>query len=104
MSPDAGTSSDGGTVVTFTDIYTNILVPHCSGSACHNPGSQRGISFSSQSAAYTSVKGQVTPGNGANSSFYRTVNGGSMPPGGPKLSSTDLAKIKAWIDAGALNN
>jgi hypothetical protein len=103
-STDGGTGSDGGTAATFTDIYTNILVPHCSGSSCHNPGSQKGVSFSSQSNAYSAVKSRVTAGNGANSSFYRTVNSGSMPPGGPKLSATDLAKIKAWIDAGALNN
>jgi hypothetical protein len=102
-SPDGGTA-DGGTAATFTDIYTNILVPHCSGSQCHNPGSQKGISFASQSTGYTAVKNRVTPGNGAGSSFYSTVNSGSMPPGGPKLSSADLAKIKAWIDAGALNN
>ena len=101
-SPDGGV--DGGTAATFTDIYNNILVPHCSGSSCHNPGSQKGVSFSSQSNAYSAVKSRVTAGNGANSSFYKTVNGGSMPPGGPKLSTTDLAKIKGWIDAGALNN
>lgn len=33
-----------------------------------------------------------------------TVNTGSMPPGGAKLSAANLALIKAWIDAGALNN
>jgi hypothetical protein len=101
--PDGGTP-DGGTAATFTDIYTNVLVPHCGGSQCHNPGSQKGVSFSSQSNAYSAVKSRVTAGNGTGSSFYSTVNSGSMPPGGPKLSSTDLAKLKAWIDAGALNN
>jgi hypothetical protein len=101
-SPDAG--ADGGTTVTFTDIYNSILVAHCGGSQCHNPGSQKGISFSSQTNAYNAVKSRVTAGNGAGSSFYSTVNSGSMPPGGPKLSSTDLNKIKTWIDQGALNN
>ena len=28
----------------------------------------------------------------------------SMPLGGPKMSDCDLAKVKAWIDAGAPNN
>ena len=100
--PDAGT--DAAPTVTFTDVYTNILVVSCSGSSCHNPGSAKGISFSSQSTAYTAVRNRVTPGNGSGSSFYSTVNSGSMPPGGPKLSAANLAKIKAWIDAGALNN
>ena len=95
---------DAAPTVTFTDIYTSILLVSCSGSACHNPGSQKGIAFASQSSAYTSVRNRVTPGNGAGSSFYSTVNSGSMPPGGPKLSAANLAKIKAWIDAGALNN
>jgi hypothetical protein len=103
-SPDGGTGTDGGSTETFTDVYTNILVPHCGGSRCHNPGSQQGIAFSSQTNAYNSLKSRVVAGNGAGSSFYQVVNGGSMPPGGPKLSATDLAKIKAWIDAGALNN
>ena len=83
---------------------SNILVVYCSGSSCHNPGSQRGVSFSSQSNAYSAVRNSVTPGNGAGSSFYMTVNNGSMPPGGPKLSAANLALIKAWIDAGAMNN
>lgn len=103
-SVDAGTGTDGAAAATFTDIYTTILVPYCSGSSCHSPGSQGGVSFASQSAAYTAVSRRVTPGNGASSSFYNTVNSGSMPRGAAKLSATNLAKIKAWIDAGALNN
>ncbi|HVZ88243.1 MAG TPA: cytochrome c [Polyangia bacterium] len=98
------TGGAGGTAPTFTEIYTQILTVHCAGTSCHDPGSQKGVGFSTQSAAYSSVQKLVTPGNGAGSSFYKTVNGGSMPPGGPKLSVADLALIKAWIDAGALNN
>jgi len=100
-----GTGGTGGAAApTFTQVYA-VLVQYCSGSNCHNPGSQKGISFSSQSVAYTAVKGRVTPGNGAGSSLYNTCNSGSMPPSpNPKLSSTNLAMLKAWIDAGALNN
>ena len=103
----AGGSSAGGTggaAPTFTQIYDNILVVSCGGSQCHNPGSQKGVSFASQSSAYSSVSKLVTPGNGAGSSFYQTVNSGAMPPGGPKLSAANLALIQAWINAGALNN
>ena len=103
-SPDAGTNPDGAATVTFTDVYTTILVPYCSGSSCHNPGTQGGIGFASQSTAYNAVKGRVTPGNGTNSSFYRTVNSGSMPRGQAKLSQANLDKIRIWIDQGALNN
>ncbi|HZL16861.1 MAG TPA: hypothetical protein VFG23_03840, partial [Polyangia bacterium] len=102
-----GGSSAGGTggaAPTFTQIYDNILVVSCGGNQCHNPGSQKGVSFASQSSAYNSVSKLVTPGNGAGSSFYQTVNSGAMPPGGPKLSAANLALIQAWINAGALNN
>ena len=100
-----GTGGTGGAAApTFTQIYTTILVPFCGGSSCHNPGSQGGVSFSSQPNAYSAVKSRVTPGNGAGSSFYNTVNSGSMPRGAAKLSAANLALIKAWIDGGAMNN
>jgi len=99
-----GGGAGGSAAPTFTQIYSTILVTYCSGNSCHNPGNQKNVSFSSQSSAYSAVKSRVTAGNGAGSSFYMTVNSGSMPPGGPKLSAANLALIKAWIDAGALNN
>jgi hypothetical protein len=95
--------ADAGSAPTFAEVYTAVLTVYCSGSQCHNPGSQKNISFSSQANAYSSIKSRVTPGNGAGSSFYKTVSSGSMPPG-QKLSAANLALIKAWIDAGALNN
>jgi hypothetical protein len=98
---DAG--ADAASAPTFTQVYTTVLTASCAGSQCHNPGSQKNISFSSQANAYSSIKSRVTPGNGAGSSFYNTVSSGSMPPG-QKLSAANLAMIKAWIDAGALNN
>ena len=98
-----GSTGTGGSAPTFTQVYTTVLVTYCSGSSCHNPGSQKGVSFASQSTAYSAVKSRVTAGNGAGSSFYQTVNGGSMPPG-QKLSAANIALIKSWIDAGALNN
>jgi len=101
---DAGVAPDGGAAPTFTQVYDGILVVYCAGSACHNPGTAHNVSFASKSSAYTAVRNQVTPGNGASSSFYSLVNTGRMPEGQAKLSATNLALIKAWIDAGALNN
>jgi hypothetical protein len=103
-SPDAGTNPDGAAAATFTDIYTNILVVYCGGASCHNPGTAAGISFATKADAYDSVILRVVPGNGANSSFFRTVNSGSMPRGAAKLSAANLTKIRTWIDAGALDN
>ncbi|HXU64953.1 MAG TPA: hypothetical protein VN962_24815 [Polyangia bacterium] len=100
-----GTGGSGGSsgTATFTQIYTQILSVSCAGSQCHNPGSQKGISFSSQSTAYSAVKSRVTAGNATGSSFYSTVNSGSMPPTG-KLPAAQLQMIADWINAGALNN
>jgi hypothetical protein len=103
-SVDGGTNPDGAATQTFTDIYMTILTPFCAGSSCHNPGSQGGVGFSSQSSAYSAVKSRVTAGNGTGSRFYMTVNSGSMPRGQAKLSAANLLKIKTWIDQGALNN
>src|SRR5436190_1201446 len=98
------TSPDGGTTETFTDVYKTILVTYCSGSNCHNPGSQRGVSFSSQTNAFNTLRSYVTAGNGSGSSLYQVVNSGAMPQGQAKLSAANIAKIKAWIDQGAMNN
>jgi hypothetical protein len=111
-SPDAGTSAganlgaraDGGSPPTFTQLYNHILIVSCAGGACHDPGIQKGISFASQASAYSAVRNRVTPGNGEGSSFFYTVNSGKMPPGGPTLSATNLAMIRAWIDASALDD
>ena len=99
-----GSGGNGGTAPTFTTIYSNILVVYCAGSSCHKPGTQGGIGFSTQASAYSAISHQVTPGDGADSDFYVTVNTGVMPRGAPKLSAANLALIKAWIDAGATNN
>ncbi len=101
----AGTGGSVGTSApTFTDIYNNILLVHCGGSGCHNPDTQNGVTYATQAAAYTSVKPYVTAGKGSTSTFYVIVSTGAMPPTGPMLSASDLSKIEAWINAGALNN
>ncbi len=99
-----GTGGAGGAAATFTQVYQMVLTPKCAGSACHIPGSQGGVSFSSQSTAYNAVKGRVSAGNANGSSFYTLLTSGSMPRGQAKLSTTLLNLVAAWINAGALNN
>lgn len=52
---------------------------------------------------YTNVKTYVQNGK-----LYGSITHSSgyspMPQGGNKMSTCDINKIKAWIDAGALNN
>src|SRR5688572_19906140 len=48
--------------------------------------------------------GKLVPGRAEDSVLYKRITGATeplMPEGGEKLSSTDIAAIKAWIDAGA---
>ena len=53
--------------------------------------------------SYADVKTYVQNGK-----FYGSITHSSgyvaMPQGGNKMSTCDINKIKAWIDAGALNN
>lgn len=97
------TGAGGAAAPTFTQIYQTILSVSCGGGSCHSPGTQGGVSFASQSSAYSAVKSRVAAGNASGSSFYSTVNGGRMPPGG-KLPAAQLSQIAAWINAGAMNN
>jgi hypothetical protein len=91
------------TAPTFTQLYQTILSVSCTGSQCHNPGMQGGVSFASQSSAYAGVSTWLTPGNANGSTLYMLVNLGLMPPG-MKLPSTQISEIAAWINGGAKNN
>lgn len=52
---------------------------------------------------YTGVRAQVLNGK-LWGSLSHSPGFSPMPKGGNKLSACTLSKIKAWIDAGALNN
>ncbi len=101
---NAGTPADGGTAPTFTQIFDGTLTVFCAGASCHSPGIKGGIGFATRSTAYSAVRSRVMPGDSEDSSFFLTVNSGTMPPGGPRLSEATLANIRAWIDAGALDD
>ena len=104
----AGTGGGGGTGKgtgpTFTQVYGTILSVYCTGSGCHSPGTAGGLSFASKANAFSSLMSYVTPGDDSQSDFYFAVSTGAMPKGKAKLSAANLATIKAWIDAGALDN
>lgn len=93
---DNSSACDTGTVTYSTTIAT-IMSTNCIG--CHNASSASG-GFNLSS--YAGVKSAVDA-----SKLYESVsqNGAaaSMPPS-YKLSTCDINRIKAWIDAGAPNN
>jgi len=93
------TPSSTPLAATFTSINANILTPYCIG--CHgskNPAS--GVSYSS----FTATLKTVTAGSPSQSKLYSVCNNGSMPQGGPKLTTAELQAISTWITNGAMNN
>ena len=113
--PDGGVGSDGaaapydGGVVTWTEVYSTLLnstayASNCAGAGCHNPGAAHNIGLATSAAGYTAIRAIVTPGSTTAGSLIKVLTSGSMPRGRPKMAAADLAKIQAWIAAGALNN
>jgi hypothetical protein len=91
-------ASCDSTNVTYTATIKPIVSLKCQG--CHSGSTpQGGIDLST----YAGVKAKVTDGR-----LFGAVNHlpgfSPMPKNGAKLSTCELAQIKKWIDAGALNN
>lgn len=94
-----GAGSCDATNVNFTSTVTGILNNYgCVG--CHSGSSPSGnISLQDYSAVKTAAQ---------NGKLFGAINHSPgfspMPKGGGKLSACDISRIKAWIDAGAVNN
>lgn len=81
---------------TFSSFVQPLIQSRCQG--CHSGSSpQGGLSL----ASYTDIKTVADNGK-----LYTVVTRSSnwMPKGGQKLDDCTTSKLKAWIDAGALNN
>jgi hypothetical protein len=97
-----GMGGSGGGAVTFTELYTQYFnnqqfASNCAGGACHNPGTQKGIDFSTQAKGYASVKADL-------SRVISQISSGGMPRARPKWTNAELALVKAWQAEGAPNN
>jgi len=118
---DRGGTDTGGTdgpaaAPTFTELYDTIFsLPaamspsSCAGALCHNPGKQDMIDLSTKARAYaTLVPRTVIARNPAGSALIRRLESTNvmqrMPLNKPALSAATIAKVRAWIMAGALNN
>ena len=89
----------------YGDLFANPASPsNCMGSSCHNPGIQKGIDLSTAAKGFTSLQVRIVPGHPDSSSLYTHLASGSMPLGKPRLSDAELARVRAWILAGAPNN
>jgi mono/diheme cytochrome c family protein len=92
--------------IDFAKDIAPLLQQHCF--TCHGPRTQQsGLRFDQKSAALKgSMNGPViVPRNGAGSRMIQLVAGVSpdglvMPPVGPRLTSTEVGLLRAWIDQG----
>jgi len=106
---DAGGDAVSAYAATWTDIYNKMLnnasyPSNCTGAACHDPGTQKGLDLSTQAKGYTTIKGKLVAGNPSASTVVSQLSSGKMPQARPKMPTVDLNVIKAWIMAGAPNN
>lgn len=92
----------------FQNEILPILVSNCTYAGCHNePYGQDGIILTNYALIMQS--GQVNPGRSGNSDLYEVLNESRddkrmPPPPYARLSSDQIAKVRKWIDQGALNN
>jgi len=100
---DAGWEPDADAVPTFTWLYDNIFHGYCSdrNQPCHNPGMNKGVSFSTRDRGFDSVQAYVVPGDTFASDLYYFISAGVMPPINPQVPADLQAKLAAWIYAGA---
>ena len=108
--PEAGTpaaeptaSAPEAAMVAFADIQP-ILQKNCL--ACHSENGKEGIDMRTYESL---MKGGepglvVKAGDGAGSMIVKAMKGDGvkqMPPTGEHVSAEDIAKVEAWITAGA---
>ena len=100
-------------------VQQAIFTAKCALAECHAGGSPRqGMSLEPGKASGLTINVtaleapmfRIKPGDPDNSYLVHKVEGGpaiigaQMPRGGPALSSDEIARIRAWILAGAANN
>lgn len=95
----------------LSELEKDIFTPSCAYTACHaKAGAANGLDLQSAGSwgrlvdRRASVDGKtlVVPGRPAQSYLYERLTG-SMPPGAP-LEKAEVARVKAWIEAGAPND
>ena len=106
-SPGGDASGEGPSAPTFTTIWTELLMPTCGTGACHaRKAPPQGIDMHTAMLAYKSLLAKVVVKNEpGKSKLVALIEAKKMPPGGkPAVSVAQLADLKAWISAGALEN
>jgi len=105
VSPVTGGAETLPEVVSFQQHVLPIFVERCS--ECHgddNP--EEGLEVTSyRTLMLGSIYGSVVkPGDPDGSYLFEQVSSGKMPKKGDRLTPTQIAIIRAWIEAGAQDN
>ena len=105
--PEAGV--DAAPAVTWSGIYQSLLVnqsnpSNCAGASCHDPGKEKGIDLSTSHLGYTTMSHRVVPGSPDSSDLVTVLQSGYMPQGRPPMAAANIDLIRAWIQAGALED
>lgn len=102
-----GDGGDDGTYTWVADIFPDIIQPSCV--SCHGPNNpEKGLDLT-DFFDWIDEDGEtdyllVNPGNPAQSELVMRLEGngvGQMPPGF-SLATSDIEKVKAWIEQGAV--
>jgi hypothetical protein len=105
---------------TLTQLQSSIFTPKCGVLGCHGPPApEQGMNLtqgntfvSTVGVSSTELSGfkRVAPGNASDSYLYMKIAGDPrilgerMPYFAPVLTAGELEEVRAWIDAGALDN
>jgi len=103
----AGQTQPGTRNVDFHRDVEPVFRTHCLG--CHGPATQQsGLRLDDRAVLLKggySGKAAIVPGNSSASPLMQRVTGQpgltAMPPVGPRLSTEEIAVLRAWIDQGA---
>jgi hypothetical protein len=109
----------GGNAPTLTSLQSTIFTPQCAISGCHaGPSAEQGLDLSDGKTYVNTVGVDVTElpgykrvvaGSSADSYLYMKIAAdplivGEQMPFGGMLTAAEIDAVRAWIDAGALNN
>jgi len=104
---------------TLTSLQTSIFTPKCAVAGCHAaPAPQQGMDLAAGRTYVYTVNAdtvelpqykRVAPGLSADSYLYMKISGdprivGDRMPLGGTLTAAEIDSVRAWIDAGALDD
>ena len=103
--PAAAPASPQATGISFSDQVLRLFEARCQ--QCHGAGrAEAGLSLATHATLMTgsSYGPVVIPGSADTSRLVEVIVSGDMPPGGRKLTDSEIQTVSDWIDAGAPDN